>query len=159
MILMTLGRFRALADSYGADLQRWPEDEREAAWALLRNSPEAHALLGDASALDKAFAAASAREQAMLWEPDGPDAALARLRSGVAARLTASAVPRRRWWPGWRPAAWETWVARVGVVSVAASGALAIAAGLLIGTIYDTRPAPNNLLTMLQPAPIHLLQD
>ena len=38
---MSLARFRALLDAYGADGDRWPPEERDAALALLAQSPEA----------------------------------------------------------------------------------------------------------------------
>jgi hypothetical protein len=49
---MTLGRFAALADAFGADLRRWPEAERAAAQALTRESDIARARLAEADALD-----------------------------------------------------------------------------------------------------------
>ena len=81
--MLTLRRFRTMADSYGADLLRWPDGARAEAQALLKASPAARALLDEARTLDDAIEAAGASEDAVLWEPDGQDAAMARLRSGV----------------------------------------------------------------------------
>lgn len=52
---MTSDRFVDLADTYGADLRRWPEGEREAGRALLTARPELNAVLQDAAALDDAL--------------------------------------------------------------------------------------------------------
>ena len=100
--MLTLRRFRTMADSYGADLLRWPDGARAEAQALLKASPAARALLDEARTLDDAIEAAGASEDAVLWEPDGQDAALARLRSGVEARIVASAERR----PTFRRTGW-----------------------------------------------------
>jgi hypothetical protein len=51
---MTPERFGALAQAYGADLQRWPVEERDAAMALAHaGSPRIAAMLAEAAALDK----------------------------------------------------------------------------------------------------------
>lgn len=51
---MTPERFRALLESYGADLERWPEAERAAAHALLAHTrPELEQLLAEARSLDR----------------------------------------------------------------------------------------------------------
>lgn len=159
--MMTLRRFQALADSYGADLQRWPEAERDAARALLRLSPRAQSVLAAAQRLDAAIAAASSQERAATWQPGEADAALARLRSGVASRIAASARRKSTARHGWTSATWQlgTRFSPAGVASVAASGAIAITAGLLIGTLYTVEPTPDGLLATLQPTPIHLLED
>lgn len=53
---MNHGRFRQLAETYGADLRRWPVDERAAAIAFMERSPtEAQAALTEALALDDAL--------------------------------------------------------------------------------------------------------
>lgn len=46
-------RFRKLLGSYGANPERWPEDERAAAVALLAASSEARALRDRAETLDR----------------------------------------------------------------------------------------------------------
>jgi hypothetical protein len=50
---MTPERFGALAEAYGADLKRWPSEERGAATALVRaGSPRIAAMLAEAARLD-----------------------------------------------------------------------------------------------------------
>lgn len=49
---MTLERLLALLDAYGAGPERWPSDEREAALALLAESPDARARRDVAARLD-----------------------------------------------------------------------------------------------------------
>ena len=49
---MSLERFAQLAEAYGADFDRWPEDERFAAISLAGRSEEARSLLADAQGLD-----------------------------------------------------------------------------------------------------------
>jgi len=160
-----LERFRALAESYGAALERWPAEARGEAAALLRESAEARAILGEARVLDEAIAAASREGDAVLWAAaGGRDAALARLRSGVEARIAAGArAPARG---AWRRR-WD-WVAGWAVSSVglrwagaAAGGGVAVAAGLLIGAMYAAGPATaaDNVFAILQPAPIHILAE
>jgi hypothetical protein len=46
-----LGRFRALAESYGADIGRWPAETREAATMMAQN-PAAIAILEEAEQVD-----------------------------------------------------------------------------------------------------------
>jgi hypothetical protein len=152
--MLTLRRFRTMADSYGADLLRWPDGARAEAQALLKASPAARALLDEARTLDDAIEAAGTSEDAVLWEPDGQDAAMARLRSGVEARIAASAERRpsfRR--TGWALALHTRWV------GMATGGGFAIMAGLLIGAMYTSDPATDSVLTLLQPAPIHVWAD
>src|SRR5580692_7935829 len=96
--MLTLSRFTALVDSYGAELNRWPEAVRAEAQALAESSPQARALLAAARVLDATIATARASHDASLWPPGDQAAALARLRSGVAARIASSANPG----PGWR---------------------------------------------------------
>ena len=52
---MELGRFRMLVDAYGATPERWPDDERDGALALLATSTEAQALRHEAGRLDSAL--------------------------------------------------------------------------------------------------------
>lgn len=57
---LSLTRFRALAEAYGSQIERWPESEREAAHALVRCSEEARALLRAEEPLDRLFESATA---------------------------------------------------------------------------------------------------
>ncbi|WP_421786055.1 hypothetical protein [Hyphobacterium sp.] len=47
-----MNRFADLADAYGGEIDRWPEDERAAARLLLAESGDARAMLADAQQLD-----------------------------------------------------------------------------------------------------------
>jgi hypothetical protein len=79
---------------------------------------------------------------------------MARLRSGVEARIAASAERRpsfRR--TGWALALHTRWV------GMATGGGFAIMAGLLIGAMYTSAPVSDSVLTLLQPAPIHVWPD
>jgi hypothetical protein len=156
--MLTLRRLAALAESYGADLRRWPPEQRDAAEALLADSAEARAVLETARTLDEAVAAASAHADAVLLRPGEQDAALARLRAGVEARIAAAATPRRK---GMRLAGIGQWLVGLDLrrAGVAAAGAGAIVAGFLIGGLSAAPPAPDSVLTTLQPAPILMLAD
>ncbi|WP_020176486.1 hypothetical protein [Methyloferula stellata] len=159
--MLTLKQFTAMLDSYGADPQRWPENLRAEAEALLDRSEQARRSLADALALDDAMRSASAREEAKLWQPGDQDAALARLRSGVAARIASTSYQRPN-----RSLAWtlfggmqSVFSPRLAWVGVGASGGIAVVAGLLIGAAYSAPSASDNLMTMLQPDPIQILAD
>jgi hypothetical protein len=154
--MLTLKRFKAMTDSYGADLLRWPEQERAAAQTLLEGSAEARALLGDARMLDEALAVASARQSAAHRRNNHEAAALARLRSGVAVRIAAASERSRVSFLEralsitnrgilFTPSGWA---------GLAAAGGLAVLAGLVIGSLYTAPGASDALLTLLQPAPI-----
>lgn len=52
---MTLKRFRAIVESYGASPGRWPADEREAAAAFLKNNANARALVSQGGGIDRAL--------------------------------------------------------------------------------------------------------
>lgn len=54
---MTPERFEALAESYGADLRRWPQPERAAAERRLQGAREAAEVLARAGELDRALSA------------------------------------------------------------------------------------------------------
>ena len=49
---MTLKRFRQLLDTYGADLARWPVEERGAARALVVADPRARQARDETAELD-----------------------------------------------------------------------------------------------------------
>jgi len=52
---MTQSRFAALVEAYGADPERWPAAERDAAVCWLASNPAAQALRAEASSLDRAM--------------------------------------------------------------------------------------------------------
>ncbi len=88
---MTLERFKALIEAYGADAKRWPEAEREAAQAFAESSAEAHRLLAGARAIDRFL--------------DGADTAAAtraledRIMAGFPARGGSARGSSGRWIP------------------------------------------------------------
>jgi len=159
--MLPLGRFKALARSYGAKLERWPEELRADAQALVEVSREARAALDAERRVDEAIGAVSTRAEAMRWTPHEQEAALARLRAGVAARLDAAA--RRR--EGNR---FRDWLARridglplrhLRAAGLAAAGGFAVMAGLAIGGMSMPAPPADSGLTLFDPAPIHILAD
>jgi hypothetical protein len=158
--MLTLRKFRALAESYGSELQRWPEDTRGAARALLEASPQARAVIREARALDEAIAAARAREAAERRPAGEQGAALARLRSGVAAQIASSRRGRRVLVPGF---GWGGWAgvhaavsAHIEVVGLTVGSGLSVVAGGAIGLVYGGAPASDGLLTVLQATPFHI---
>jgi hypothetical protein len=173
--MMTLRRFRALTQSYGAELQRWPHEERGAAEELLRSSDEARALLEQERSLDEVIVAVSAREDSQRWPHGAEEAALARLRSGVANRIAAEEARawshRARGRPaegllrgllGWLSGGGqEIAPLRRRRLGLATSGALAIVAGLAVGGMYSPAPPPAGgvLTALLQPATLEILAD
>jgi hypothetical protein len=156
---LTLKRFGELADAYGGDLQRWPEEIRPAARTLIDSSPEARAMFAEARALDEALQSASRREDCALFAAREREAAVARLGSRVAARIGASpSRPRPHAWPAWRPS-FGLIAARVLSPGLATGGVLAVAAGLLIGLLSAPPSTPGDVLAILEPAPIHIFGE
>lgn len=101
---MSLSRFRELVDAYGGDDDRWPESERQAAYALAARSPEAGAILESAARLDRILAGLS---------PPAPSAGLRKRLTDLGPRSRGRTA--RALWPGrgkqagiprrWRPLA------------------------------------------------------
>lgn len=158
---MTLKRFRTLAASYGGDLQRWPEEMRPRARALLDTSAEARQIIERARELDEAIAAAEAAHSERLWSGDRADAALVRLRNGVAARIDATisaTATARRGVP--LPLTPLGAPRRVRWISLATAASIAILAGLVLGIRYSpVAPQQDDLSALLQPSPIQLPAD
>lgn len=158
--MMTLRRFRVLADSYGADLQRWPERLRGQALAVLESSAEARSAMARARELDEAIAAAGAARDAQVWAGESPDRALHRLQSHVSTRTRnavfgasrAARVTELR-------AAGSGPPQRAGWFGLATAAGLAILAGLALGILYSPSAPPQDLTALLQPAPLQLLTD
>jgi len=90
--MMKHERFRELAEAYGADLRRWPMEERGAAAALVKSFPaETRVALGDAVVLDKVLDS---------YRVLAPDAGL-RERIVASAPIAQAVWQRARiWWQG-----------------------------------------------------------
>ena len=86
---MKAERLQALADAYGADLRRWPADQRAFAESLLAADPSLRAVLDEAATLDALLDAAPTT---------APSAAL------IERVLAAAPKPRMR--GRWRQAVW-----------------------------------------------------
>lgn len=141
---MKISRFQHLAEAYGAGIERWPEAERAAAWALLTQSPDAQRRLARARVLDVWLSRATS-------DDDG-DAAAARVVAAIGARLDrppgahgvrvpGSAGPRAFW-----PAA-AGFLAAMGVMGVLA-GNLGFTqrhsaeTGVIASLVYPTTAHP-----------------
>lgn len=57
---MTPERFQDLADAFGADLRRWPDEERFAAELFARNDARGKAILAEVAAFDELLSLAPA---------------------------------------------------------------------------------------------------
>jgi len=158
--MMTLKRFESLADSYGGQLWRWPENLRSDAEALLTFSADARRILDQARILDETIGVASVQSA-----PHAADAresaALARLRSAVAIKLDAAALGRRpsrlfAWLAGSTGAG--TFGGTTPWMRVAACTVL-IVAGIATGLLYGPPPTSGNVLSMLQTVPIQMFSE
>jgi hypothetical protein len=154
--MLTITRFQVLAESYGADLQRWPRESRAEAERLLAVSSEARRVLAEARILDAAIMQASAQDQ---LSPAEQSAALERLKSAVANRLATSNARRMGvsffgWMSGWFHE-----VATPRRFGLASGVCATVIAGLVIGSLYTGAPITTSVLTFLQPDPIPLFED
>jgi hypothetical protein len=158
--MMTLKRLKALSNSYGADLLRWPAEVRRDAEALLRISDEARQILATAAETDAMLDAMSRVEQAVLSSGPEEAAALARLRAGVAARIAEESLAKkqRRRWQGIASlnGGVATLQANLGWLCLATSGAVAVVGGLFIGVISTPSSMPDAVLSLLQTFPLHV---
>lgn len=154
--MLTLERFRSMTGSYGADLERWPEQARADARTLLAASEEARTMLDEARVLDALIETTRTQEDGLLWRPGEQDAALERLRSGVAARIAAPSV-RPRALDHFRGGATPL---RLRWLGLATCGACVIICGLLIGGRYEPVPtSPGVLSRLLRPPVLEILPD
>lgn len=101
---MTLDRLRQLLDAYGASPERWPDDERGAATALMSESNAARGLRDDAARLDALLDLVPARqpsrrlvERALAGAPNDPRQARWRRLTIVAVPLAAAAAAVLVW--------------------------------------------------------------
>lgn len=158
--MMTLRRFRKLADSYGADLQRWPERLRAQALALLAASAEARSVIAQARELDEVITAAAGARRDRLWGGESADRALHRLRARVAERTRVAACAGAGAAPWMESgAARRSRPQRVRWIGFATAAGLAVMAGLALGILYSPSAPPQDLTALLQPAPLQLLTD
>lgn len=125
---MTPERFAYLADAYGADLQRWPAGEREAAQALL----------GDGNTL-----AAEALRQARWLDSQLDSYQLAAPGPALAQRIIAAAATAPRSASFWQR--YAGWLASLGWVGVGltgvATGMLAVALSLPLSASTEALPS------------------
>ena len=108
---MDLERFRQIVEAYGAAPDRWPENEREAALALLASSNEAALLLEQETALDRGMDAVSRNRPS--------DDLVARVLESAAVHLPKQAARRsenagrRSLWTRWKGSV-SRWAGSVG---------------------------------------------
>jgi len=91
---MSLDRFAALVDAYGASPARWPVAECAAALALMKTSAEARRLAEDADSLDRQLDASETAPVTRELQ-DRLLAAVARRGAGKPVRWIRLAAPRR----------------------------------------------------------------
>jgi len=134
---ISLERFSALADAYGADLRRWPEADRAAAQALAQESAPARALLAEADALDAVLdlsrVASPSPELRQRILSEAPKARPTRL---TAPNSTSARSRLLRWLSGLGAVGVLTCGAVAGAAVVAVSGPAHIDADSLTG-LYD----------------------
>ena len=75
---MNLERFTLIVESYGADFQQWPEDERVDALKFSRTSTDAMSLLDQAAELDRHLA---------LFELPNSELSVQRIEMGILSAL------------------------------------------------------------------------
>ncbi len=112
---MSLERFAALADAFGADMRRWPATDRAAAQDLAQMSPSARACLAEADALDAVL------DQSRVTAPSAElyQRILAQAPTSKTIRLRPAASARSRL---------VRWLSGLGAVGVLTCGAVAGAA-------------------------------
>lgn len=122
--MMTLDRFSDLNDAYGADLRRWPENERSAAEALLARDARARLMRDQADILDQWLDAAAR------------PVVSADLREQVLASASKAGLKSRSSWRFWSRLAW---ISGAGWAAAAFAG---VAFGLsLTGSLTESQRA------------------
>ena len=152
--MMPLSRFAALADSYGGDIGRWPEIFRDEARALAAASAEARARLAEAARLDAALMAGSRRALETLLPPGAEDAAVARLRRGVAGRIAATSLATTAPRAAWLARLADRLPALPRLAGLATAGGVVVMAGLLVGALTVAQPDGDALVSLMQPTPL-----
>jgi len=113
---MTPERFRQIVEAYGASPRRWPEKERAAAEAFVRDNTEAMSVLAREAALDRLLGA---------YRIAAPDSA-----------LTGTIVTSG---PSSHRLSWTSLLQGLGIVGAGLAGAVA---GAFLMTIYAPSSAP-----------------
>jgi hypothetical protein len=131
---MTLSEFQRLLNTWGSDLQRWPEGERERAAALLRDSAAARELRAEEQQLDRALDAQPL--------PIGPEPSARALR-----RLLRSQLDRLPEQVGFWGANFSFGWVRAGAFAVVAM--LAIALGWAISEPGDVQGSADDVASLL----------
>ena len=164
--MMSLKQFKALADRYGADLDRWPDHQRTKAKALLHHdgadAGPALRILARERPLDTAILAAFVADEAESWQDGEQAAALERLRAGVDRRIAQSVriAPRSARYRSFVQNASRSHTelsVATGLrwIGLSAGSGLAVASGFWFGLIQSaTAATPVDLFGALQIAPL-----
>jgi hypothetical protein len=142
---MTMERLTALLDAYGASPARWPEEEREAAEAMIASSDTAREAFAEAARLDALL------DQA---EPPPPTDRLAWRLRGIGPRgepQRVESAPRR--------SSFAVALARAAVIALAMIGGIGIGLALpereaeldtdeIAEALPDDRTPPEEVLTL-----------
>ncbi len=115
--MITLLRFSELLDTYGADPERWPLEDRVAATDLLARSSEARALARRAAEIDALL------DSAPLTVPSAGRAESLTARIAAALPAVQPAIAIRFGWPNW-----------VALAAASVAGLVIGWSGLSIGT-------------------------
>lgn len=161
--MLKIERFTGLARSYGANIDLWPVEERCDARALLDSSKAARAVLLEERLLDDALAGAWKQQERARASLAEHDAALARLRTNVAARIArAPAEPsgfRGRFFAQVRGAHVRGVWPDLNWLGLSSGSGIAVAAGLFIGMHFPTFLTSADLLSSLQVASIPIFME
>jgi hypothetical protein len=131
---MTLSEFQRLLNTWGSDLRRWPEGERERAAALLRDSAAARELSAEEQQLDHALDA-----QPLTIEPEASARALRRVLRSELDRLPEQV--------GFWGATFSFGWVRAGAFAVVAG--LAIALGWVVSEAGDVQGSSDDVASLL----------
>jgi hypothetical protein len=130
---MTLSEFQRLLNTWGSDLRRWPEGERDRAAALLRDSAAARELTAEEQQLDRAL--------------DAQPLALREASARAARRVLQSKLQRLPEQVGFWGAAFGFGWARAG--AFAAVAVLAIVLGWVISEPGDVQGSGDDVASLL----------
>ena len=131
---MKLSRLSAILEAYGADPERWPLEEREAALALTKSSVPAARALAEARMLDSVLLQQNVADIAEETEP------FTLLHSAIVSR--ARLRPTQTWfgqWFGFDLAPSQLWPSLAGLALASVLG-FAVGLGGLLQTDPDHEP-------------------